>query len=201
MKTCSKCKVLKQVTQFQKDITHKDGYKSICRTCRKEDCKKYYNNKKTHIIQYNKNYYCDNRERKKLYQKKYFQSNKKCINKKCKIYIKNKLKSDVEFKIKITLRKRLRDAIKNNVKSGSAVKDLGCSIQFLKQYLESKFYPNPQTGEQMSWSNHALKGWHIDHVIALANFDLTDREQLIKACNYTNLQPLWWFENLKKNKY
>jgi hypothetical protein len=72
---------------------------------------------------------------------------------------------------------------------------LGCSIPELKQYLESKFQPG------MSWENHG-KEWHIDHIRSLVNFDLTNKKQLLEACHWTNLQPLWWIDNLKKgSKY
>lgn len=91
-----------------------------------------------------------------------------------------------------SLRQRLGVAIRNQQKSGSAVFDLGCTIDELKTYLESKFEPN------MSWDNWSKIGWHIDHIKALSKFDLTDREQFLKAVHYTNLQPLWWLDNLKK---
>lgn len=90
------------------------------------------------------------------------------------------------------LRCRLLEAIKCNYKNGSAVRDLGCSIAELKAYLESKF----QSG--MSWDNYGRNGWHIDHIIPLAAFDLTNKDDLLKACHYTNLQPLWATDNLKK---
>ena len=80
----------------------------------------------------------------------------------------------------MALRRRLHDALKNNQKRGSAVKDLGCSVQELKKYLESKFQ------EGMSWDNWNYKGWHIDHIKPLASFNLTDRNQLLQACHYTN---------------
>ena len=65
--------------------------------------------------------------------------------------------------------------------------------------LEKQFYPHPKTGAQMTWENWTLDGWHIDHIKPLAFFDLTDREQFLKACHYTSLQPLWAEENLKKS--
>jgi hypothetical protein len=84
----------------------------------------------------------------------------------------------------------LTHAVRNNQKAGSAVKDLGCSVDELKLYLSSKF------ADHMSWDNYGE--WHIDHIVPLSSFDLTNREELLKACHYTNLQPLWAKDNLKK---
>ena len=102
--------------------------------------------------------------------------------------------SDAQFKLRRRLRSRFTQAIKGSYKAGSAVHDLGCSIEFLKQYLESQF----QDG--MTWDNHGK--WHIDHIKPLSSFDLQDREDLLEACHYTNLQPLWAKDNLRKgDKY
>ena len=115
--------------------------------------------------------------------------NKNKISKRQTIYRRKKLKTDVQFKLACRLRNRIWDSLK----SGSAVKDLGCTIDELKSYLESKF----QNG--MTWDNWSLYGWHIDHIKPLASFDLSDRKQLLEACHYTNLQPLWAKDNLAKS--
>lgn len=81
------------------------------------------------------------------------------------------------------LRRRLLSAIKNNYKSGSAIRDLGCTVEYLKKYLESKF------SSKMTWGNWGTY-WQLDHIKALCLFDLTEKEQLLKAVNYKNLQPL-----------
>ncbi len=99
--------------------------------------------------------------------------------------------SDLNFKLKRRLRTRLRQAILQNYKSGSAISDLGCPISKLKSQLESQFQ------EGMSWDNYGE--WHIDHIKPLAKFDLTDRTQFLEACHYTNLQPLWAKDNLRKS--
>lgn len=105
---------------------------------------------------------------------------------------KKKYNSKLVARISSNLRVRLRQAVKNNQKGGSAVRDLGCSVIEFKRYLESKFEKG------MSWRNYGVNGWHIDHIIPLAAFDLTDFAQVKKACHYTNLQPLWAKDNLSK---
>jgi len=109
-------------------------------------------------------------------------------------YLREKYNTNNLFKIKAILRARLNEALKNNQKSGSAVRDLGCSVEFLKTHLESKFT------EGMNWENHGE--WHMDHIKPLASFNLENREELLKACHYSNLQPLWAEDNLSKgDKY
>ena len=89
------------------------------------------------------------------------------------------------------LRRRLRGLIKGKVKSGSAIDDLGCSINWFMDYMAWYFT------EEMTWDNHGTV-WHIDHIIPLAIFDLTDRGQLLVAVHYTNMQPLLIADNLSK---
>ena len=64
---------------------------------------------------------------------------------------------------------------------------------------EFKMYIEGQFKDGMTWNNWSLKGWHLDHKIPLAFFDLTDREQLLHAVHYTNLQPMWAKENIRKS--
>lgn len=92
---------------------------------------------------------------------------------------------------------RLSKLIKSSNKCGSAVRDLGCSIQELVVWIEDQFYKN-KDGEKMTWKNWKPDGWHIDHIVPLSSFDLTRPEQLKAACHYTNLRPLWAYENLSK---
>ena len=69
---------------------------------------------------------------------------------------------------------------------------LGTDIETARLHLENQFKEN------MSWDNHGNYGWHIDHIIPCASFDLTDIEQQKKCFNYTNLQPLWAKDNMSK---
>ena len=111
-----------------------------------------------------------------------------------------RLKSDICYKLKLNLRRRTRVALKNDWKSGSAVRNLGCSVEFLKERLESMFYSHPKTGKKMTWDNWGVgRGkWNIDHIKPLDSFDLADRKQFLEACHYTNLQPLWFEDNMRK---
>lgn len=119
----------------------------------------------------------------------------KYINKAKEIH-KNRYKRDILYQLKNLLRIRLNHALNGKYKTGSAIKDLGCSIEELKSYLESKFYPNPNTNEPMTWDNRGVLGWHIDHIIPLSS--AKTEEELIRLCHYTNLQPLWAKDNLAK---
>jgi len=124
------------------------------------------------------------------YRKQYTKDNRKRLTDNKKV----KYDNDLGFKLKETLRTRLAKAIRRNTKTGSAVKDLGCSINDLKTYLESKFQ------SEMTWDNYGK--WHIDHIRPLSAFDLTDDKQFKQACHYSNLQPLWAKDNLiKRDKY
>lgn len=106
--------------------------------------------------------------------------------------VNKKYKNDINFKLSCVLRSRLLDALKNEWKGGSAIKNLGCSIPFLKKYLENKFQSD------MTWQNFGYYGWHIDHIKPLKSFNLSNPEDVKKACHYTNLQPLWAKENISK---
>jgi len=147
---------------------------------------------KDKIKEYSKSWYKINRDKIIVQKKAYREVNKDKLKLKKKAYYKNRLKTNIQYKLSHYLRARLKTAIKFNYKSGSAVKDLGCTVEQLKQYLESKFQP------EMTWDNWTVDGWHIDHIKPLASFDLTDRNQLLEACHYTNLQPLWAKDNLSK---
>jgi len=93
--------------------------------------------------------------------------------------------NDVNYRLTCVLRARLNRSVRCNNKTGSAVQDLGCSIEDFKLYIESKFQPG------MTWDNWSRNGWHLDHKEPLGSFNLEDPEQLKKACHYTNLQPMW----------
>jgi hypothetical protein len=85
-----------------------------------------------------------------------------------------------------------KEMTKKWVKKNNTFDIVGCSPIFLKEHIEKKFT------EGMSWSNRGLFGWHIDHIIPLSS--AKTEEEIYKLCHYTNLQPLWVKDNLKKGK-
>ncbi|KKM25782.1 hypothetical protein LCGC14_1591490 [marine sediment metagenome] len=193
-KICNKCEKRKTLDKFVKNCRSKDGYRVECKECnkayhakRKLD-PKYMEKRSENTKKWKK----ENPERVKEIKAK----SDKCCRPHIREYMQNKRDTDIQFKLGLRLRIRLHSALtsesryQGKQRAGSAIRDLGCSIDFLKQYLESKF----QSG--MSWDNYGK--WHIDHIIPLVNFDLTNREQLVEACHYSNLQPLWQEDNLIK---
>jgi hypothetical protein len=113
----------------------------------------------------------------------------------------NKYYNNLETKVRINVRSRVKTVLKtqlnrkkNKYKGVAKTEDiLGCTIEFFVKYIESQFEP------WMTWSNHGHDTWHIDHIIPLSAFDLTDDEQLKKAMHYTNQRPLKASENFKKH--
>jgi len=98
--------------------------------------------------------------------------------------------TDINFKILTNLRNRLKHAINGNLHKEKTLKLLCCTIEQFRSYLEPKF----TTG--MSWSNYGE--WHIDHIKPCISYDMSDPVQQAACFHYTNLQPLWAIDNLKK---
>jgi hypothetical protein len=102
-------------------------------------------------------------------------------------------KKSFSQKLRKKVAKRIKEALRNNPKSTTTMKLLGCSILEFTKYMEAKFQPG------MAWDNHGIDGWHMDHIRPCASFDLTDPEQQKQCFHYTNLQPLWAEDNLLKS--
>jgi hypothetical protein len=208
----NKEKKVNDTTNDTKIVNEQENWRTITnpKLRKKMREKAYYKNNKEIIKKQATEYYINNKDKVKDYYesrkntvlKQYNQVNKdrikECNKNWCKINRKPKLSvtereiRKLNYKLSNRLRQRLCKAIDGNYKAGSAVNDLGCTVEQLKQHLESKFSPG------MSWDNWRIDGWHIDHIKPLASFDLTDRKQFLEACNYTNLQPLWATDNLRK---
>ena len=204
MKICGKCKIEKSLDEFHKNKSTRSGLASYCKPCSKKNYDNWRKSNLSKIRENNRIYRNKNLEKIRSYQKNWIQNNIERVNKSKEKYqfanfekIKESKKryrnSNLNNKIACALRSRMNLAIKSSQKAGSAVRDLGCSIEDLRTHLEYKF----QKG--MTWENRGKYGWHIDHIVPLSKFDLSKKEEFLKACHYTNLQPLWAKDNLKKH--
>jgi hypothetical protein len=107
--------------------------------------------------------------------------------------IQRKSAQRLERRLATRLRVRISNLLRGKPKTGSAVRDLGCTVVELIAYFESKFV----TG--MSWDNYGAE-WEIDHIRELASFDLRDEIQFRQAAHYTNLQPLFRADHIEKTR-
>ena len=179
-KICKKCLIEKPISDFNRDKYSKDGLRYRCRECTKEEYRNfYYSNVDKEI------------ERQVSYQKNNSESIKKNRNKRHKKNYNN----NTLYKLKFNVRNRIKLFIKSsgfNIKTNNTYNIVGCTPEELKIYIEKQFV------DGMSWDNHNLYGWHIDHIIPLSS--AKNEEDVYRLCHYTNLQPLWCEENYKKGK-
>ena len=159
LKRCSKCKKEKELSEFNvRTATQK--YRKQCRCCNK-------------LIK--KEYQTNNNDKISLYNKDYFQHNKK------KIYEsrKNRRKTDVNFRLIRNTRRRIHHALNGKSKSISTKEILGIDIETYKKWIEWQMTPD------MTWNNN-----QIDHVKPICLFNVTKDEELKEAFNWKNTQPL-----------
>ena len=131
--------------------------------------------------------YCEaNREKKRLQAKSYREANQKKINK----YHTDRKKRDPLYALTIRIRSRTGSAFKCSgiPKNNTTQEMLGCTYEFMRDHLAAQFT------EGMTLEN--MNEWHIDHIIPLS-LGKTEEEK-IELAHYTNLQPLWEEDNLKK---
>jgi len=107
-------------------------------------------------------------------------------------YRKKQYANNPKWRVAALIRSRLNMALKvQNVEKSSATWELcGCDLTTLKNHLEIQFK------DGMSWNQRGK--WHIDHIRPVCSFDLSDVEQQKECFHYTNLQPLWAIDNMRK---
>ena len=156
------------------------------------------------------------KEKIRIQQRKRHLKNKDEINLKQRIWRRTKMKPSTKekilknkrewdrkqkatnpaYKIKYNIKSRLGLLLKKQkiTKRERTVDYIGCSFEEFKNHLEKQFQPG------MSWENRTE--WHIDHIIPVnyfvKNFDFSDINVQKKCWHYTNLRPLWKFDNLSK---
>ena len=222
MKVCTKCKEEKSLDCYGKQKGGLFGIRSACFECRRIEQKIYFEKNreiinKKHRDRYKQNVdnerkrskiYRDlNKEKRKIYEykyreenkeriKEYYQKNREKVKNKARVYIAKKRSTDPIFKFKCNLRSLIKSSFKRGVnqfiKKSKTESILCCTIEEFILHIEKQFT------EGMTLENHGQ--WHLDHIkpISLA----TTEEEVIALNHYTNFQPLWAEDNLRKgNKY
>jgi hypothetical protein len=213
-KVCSKCKEEKNFCEFGNRSNSKDGKSSQCKKCHNErsaeyqkrnykEClerqKKWRNRNPEWVYDRYKKYREENPEKIKELRERFYTNNPY----KRKEYRENykprkheqrkeRRESDPIFVLINNIRSRLYKYLTklDITKKNKTFDIVGCNPLQLKEHLEKQFV------DGMTWEN---KGdWHIDHIIPLSSAKTED--ELYKLCHYTNLQPLWAIDNIKKGK-
>ena len=180
---CRMCSEVKSLDDFPSDNNKKVFFnkKSYCKKCAYEVWRK------------PRDQTPEAKRKKSISDKKY--RSKPEVTERLNERNKERYYTDMQYRLKLSIRNRINNHIKrtNQKKLDSYIDHLGCTMEKLVEHIESQFEPG------MTWENHSQFGWHLDHKKPLCSFDLEDPEQFKEACHYTNLQPLWWKENLSKN--
>ena len=223
MKTCTGCKVEKSVEEFgvRKRTSPRGDYDYVyarCKKCRLATKVKYEkDNKEKHLISRRK-FYANNQEKelarrakwrkenKELHRagsKRWAQNNPERVKEQKKVFserhpgYRNKLHAkqlveSLEYRLTRVMRARFYAALKKD-KTYSVFDICDYTVGDLKSQLESLFI------EGMSWDNYGKTGWVIDHIRPLASFEILEKEEMKKAWELNNLQPLWASDNIKKS--
>ena len=199
-KECTKCKLEKELCYFYKDKSTKSGLGSRCKECVKNCAKESQQNNKSFRKEYLKEYGKNNKNKILEKRRVYREENREYFKDYHRQYQVKRRKEDDLFRIKHNIRNRLWDAFKNkNWKKEGSERLLGATYNTVIKHIESLFVAN------MSWDNYGrcVEGdcdnyWHIDHIIPLNT--ASTKEEMEELCHYTNLQPLWASDNLRKPK-
>jgi hypothetical protein len=216
-KVCIKCIVEKPLTEYTKNKRNKDNLDNICRDCLK---KKYYENRETQLeaqrkwreanpnyqrewakdnqvwIDYLRNYYKENREKYITRKQEWRKNNPEAAYEEGKNYKENNKEKinawakNEQNKFHSNMRQQIYAYLRNG-KDKQTPEYLGCTFQFLKDYIASMFNDN------MTWDNHGAI-WEIDHIIPCFAWDITNDFECFCCWNYRNLQPLSCADNRRK---
>jgi hypothetical protein len=176
-------------------------------------CKEYRERHRQEYLVSNKRYYESNKaafsQRSKspegrVVQKRYRENNKEKLRDRhrewrqgnrehLRAYKKRRRQENPHLALINRIRCRTWGAIKtaNARKSARTLELVGCTAKELAEWIESKFT------DGMCWAR--IGEIHVDHLIPLSAFDLSDPEQQAVAFHFTNLRPMWDIENLRKS--
>jgi hypothetical protein len=193
IKVCRNCKT---PLNIGKEITELRFKRSdyICKPCLKEHSSKWRATRKEELKDYRKKYRKDNIDTLTEYDRERYKKNKDKVKKYVTEYQFERRKLDPIFKLSMDTRNLINQSFKRTLKgkykkSKKTEEILGCTLLEFINHLESLFKKG------MSIGNHGE--WHIDHIIPISS--AKNIKEVYKLNHYTNLQPLWASENLKKS--
>ena len=167
VKKCWKCGNIQLKSNFHNKLGSKGGLDPQCVPC----VKKYYLDNRDRV----KRYYLNDQDRLNNYQKKNNYENKE----KFFLYTKNRIKTDVNFRLIRNTRRRIHQALNGKSKSSSTGEILGIDIDLYRKWIEWHLTP------EMIWSKT-----EVDHIKPICMFDVSKEEELKKAFNWKTTQPL-----------
>lgn len=208
---CNACALVKSSDEFPLLLRTATGLNPRCCDCINKVNKRYRDTNKDKCLVAQKANYIRTRHKQLGYRRKYTAKTKKRKaeydatyrdrnKQKIAAYKKEwelRNRNNPEFLVARVLRRRLLHCLYGYQKQEKTFDLLGCTRREFVIWIESQF------SEGMTWENHGRLGWHIDHIIPCFSFDLTDESERRKCFHYTNLRPLWWYDNLKRprNEY
>ena len=191
-KNCTICKQTFDTTSenFQRQKTVKSGLTAACKSCKKNNRKKYLSNKENHkkALSKAREWKNNNKDRCKEKRKQYYLNNKNKEIYLNKIYYKTRRKTDHIFKLITNYRNRVNKVLKRDRKKRGTIEWLGCSPEEFWNHLEKQFLKG------MTRENQGQ--WHVDHIIPLSS--AANEDELKTLLHYSNCQPLWAIDNIRK---
>ena len=165
---------------------HTGQFSHVQRFC-SDTCRYKNQNKREYVAEQKQKYLLENPIKRKQTA---IESKKRNWNNPKNVEYRKNYSQKLEIRLKNALRSRVKKMLKSNPKTTATTKLVGCSIEELKNHIENQF----KIG--MSWDNWSQFGWHLDHIKPLSS--AKSIEEMESLCHYTNLQPLWWEDNLSK---
>ncbi len=197
MKTCLNCKIEKDESEFRtrSKSESRSGMRNTCKQCKRDyDKIRHVQNRDKNILRaaiYQK------LNRDKINKSNVARKNKNRVeaNKKIAAKVKARMDRDPLFKLRSRISNRIYCAFKRrgSIKNVTLKESIGIDLPTFKIYMQKQFKKG------MTWGNYGMGigKWNVDHKIPLSS--AKTEEELILLFHYTNLQPLWHVDNMKKS--
>lgn len=223
-KKCSTCDVVKPISEFNKDKKNRDGFSGKCRACcaeysriyRAENAERITEQKRLKRLENleaererGRIRRLENLEREKARCAAWYKENKQRHMDGVKDWVarnperrrkisnahKERKRSTPQGRLESNISRGVHRGLKPGAKANTPTfKILPYTPDELRAHLESLFLPG------MTWENYGRSGWHVDHIRPLAsfNYETPDDPEFKEAWALSNLQPLWWLDNISK---